>query len=76
MRNSAQNATPPKSNKSRNSNSSVQIHIKPKSYFEFVLRDSKESEVLDLADFGDAAFGVETAETATYIHPRVWGGFG
>jgi len=34
-----ENATTPKSTKSRNSNSSVTIHIEAKSQFEFVLRD-------------------------------------
>ena len=42
------------------SNSSVQIWIKPKSQFEFIPRDTKESKFLDLVDFGDAAFSVET----------------
>ena len=42
----------------RNSNSSVQIQIQPNSQFEFVPRDTKKSEFLDLVDFG----GVTTSE--------------
>jgi len=49
---STENATPPKSTKSRDSNASVQIQIKPQSRFEFVPRNSEESEFLDLVDFG------------------------
>jgi len=59
MKLSTKNATPPKVTKSRNSNSSVRIRIKPK-IWEFVPRDTEESEFLDLAGFGDAAFSVET----------------
>jgi len=50
---------PGKSTKSRNSNLSIQIRIKPKSQFEFVLRDAKESEFLDTENFGDVSFLVE-----------------
>ena len=59
---STENATPPKSIKSRNSNYSVQIQINPESRFGFVTRDMEESEFVffDLVDVGDAAFGVET----------------
>ena len=46
--------------RSRNSNFSVLIQMKPKSQCEFVPRDTKESEFLDLADFGDVTFSVET----------------
>jgi len=53
-------ATPPKSTKSSNSNSSVHIQIKPKSQFEFVPRDTEKSEFLDLVDFGGVAISVET----------------
>ena len=53
MTDSTTNAAPPKSTKSRNSDSSVQIQIKPKSKFEFVPRDSEDSEFLDLVDSGD-----------------------
>jgi len=53
-------ATPPTSIKSRNSNSSVQIQIIPKSQFEFALRDTEEFEFLDLVDFRVVAFSVET----------------
>jgi len=44
--NSVENSTSPKSSKSRHPNSSVQFQIKPKSQFEFVPRDIKESEFL------------------------------
>jgi len=54
------NATPPKSTKSRHSNSLVKIQIKPKSQFESVPRDTEELEFLDLVDFGGAAISVET----------------
>jgi len=53
-------ATPPKSTKSRNSNSSVKIQIKPKSHCEFVPRDTEKSEFLDLVDVGGVATSVET----------------
>jgi len=54
-----ENATSSKSTKSRNSCSSVHIEIKPKSQFEFVQRDTKQSEFLDVVDFGGVAFSVE-----------------
>ena len=56
------NATPSQSNTIRklNSNSLLQIQIKPKSQFEFIPRDTKKSEFLDLVGFGDEAFSVET----------------
>jgi len=54
------NATSPKSTKLNNSNSLVQNQTKPKSQFQFVPRDTEESEFLDLVDFGDVAFSVET----------------
>jgi len=60
-----ENATPPKSSKSRNSSSSVQIQFEPKSQFEFVTQDTEEFEFLDLVDFGDVVFSVETV-----IHER------
>ena len=56
---STENATPPKSTKSRIFNSSVKIQIKLKSQFEFVPRDTEESEFLNLVDFGGVAFSVE-----------------
>ena len=56
---SAENATPTQSTKSNDSNYLVQTQIQPKSQFEFVPRDIKESEVLDLADFVDTIFSVE-----------------
>ena len=52
MTDSTENTTPPKSTKSRNSNPAVPIQIKPKSQFEFVSRDTEESESLELVDFG------------------------
>jgi len=55
-----ENTTPPKSIKSRNTKSSVQIQIKPKSKFEFVPRDTEDFEFLDLVDFGGVAISVET----------------
>jgi len=54
------NCTPPNSTKSRNSKASVQTQIKSKSQFEFVPRDTEESEFLDLVDFGGVAISVET----------------
>jgi len=59
MTDSTENATPPKSTKSRNSNSSVHIQIKPKFELEFVPRDAKKSEFHDLVDFGCVAILVE-----------------
>jgi len=56
---SSENATPLKSTKSRNSDFTVQIQIKPKSQFEFVARDTGESEFLDLVDFGDVWGGYD-----------------
>jgi len=37
--------------------------MKPKPQFEFVLRDTEQSEVLDLVDFGGVEISVETAMT-------------
>jgi len=56
----SENATPQKSTKSKNSNSSVQIQNKPRSHFELVPRDTEDSKFLDLVDFGCVAFSVET----------------
>ena len=41
-------------------NSSVQIQMKSRSQFEFVPRDTEESEFLDLVGFGGDTFSVET----------------
>ena len=57
---STENASRPKSIKSRNSNSPVTIQIEQKLHLEFIPRDTEESEFLDLVDFGGAAFSVET----------------
>jgi len=51
MTDSTENATFPKSTNSKNSNSSVQIQIKSKPQFEFVLREIEKSEFLDLVNF-------------------------
>jgi len=42
---STENARPPKSTKSRNSNFSVRIQIKPITQFDFVLRDTEEGAI-------------------------------
>ena len=42
------------------SNSSGQIQIKPKVQFQFVPRDTEESECLDLLDFRGVAFSAES----------------
>ena len=60
MPDSTENATPPKSTRSKNSNSSVQIQIVHFSQFEFVLRDTEKSEFLDLVDAGGLVMSVET----------------
>jgi len=65
MTDSTENATIRKSTTSKNSNSLVQIQIKSISPFEFVPRDTEESELLDLMDFWGVAFSVETV-----IHAR------
>jgi len=57
---STENATPPKSSRSRNSDSSVQIQTEPTCQFEFVPRYTEKSGFLDLIDVGDVAFSVET----------------
>jgi len=64
---------------STNSNSTVQIQLKPESPFEFVARDTEECEFLDLLDFGGVVIPVETVishrESATgggtsHLHHR------
>ena len=55
-----ENAYPPKSTISENSNFLVQIQIKSKFQLAFVPRDTEESEFLDLVDFGGVAISVET----------------
>jgi len=60
MTDSTENATPPISTKSRNSNSSVPIQIKSKSQIELVPRDTEECAFLFWVDVGGVAFSVET----------------
>ena len=60
MTNSTEIGTFSKSTKSRNSNTSVQNQIRPKSQFDFVPRDTEKSEFLDLVDFVGVAISVET----------------
>jgi len=55
--------------KSRNSDSSGQIQISPKSQFEFVPPDTEESELLDLVDLGGVAFSVETVIQEIHVYP-------
>ena len=50
---------PRKSTKSRPSNSSIQIQIKPKCRFRFVPRDAEKIEFLDCVVFGDVACPVK-----------------
>jgi len=69
MTDSTENVTPPKSTKSINSHSATQIQIKPEDHFEFVLWDTEKSVFLDLVDFGDAVFSVETVRT---LHGHAW----
>jgi len=77
MTDPTENATPTKSTKSRNPNSSVQIQIKLKSQFEFGPRDPEKSEFFDLMDFGDVAISVGTVILSTVTplsikHPIEW----
>jgi len=65
---STENTTPPKSTKSKNSNSLVHIQINSKFEIEFAPRDTEKSEFLDLVDFGGAAFSVETGIGCLYLH--------
>jgi len=64
-----ENATPQKSSKSRNLDSFVLMQIEPNSQFEFVLRDTEESGFLDLVEFWDVEFSVESVMTYTCV----WG---
>jgi len=73
---SIENATPSKSTKSRTSNLLVQIQVQPKSEFEFVPQDTKESEFLDSLDFRNVAFSVETVMYIyTYMAHLLWSEF-
>ena len=56
-----ENATPPKSSKSKNPNFWVQIQSKPTSQFEFGPPDTEKFEFLDLMEFVDVAFSMENA---------------
>jgi len=75
MSDPTKNATPPESTKPSHSNSSVQIQITPKCRFEFVPRDTEESEFLDLVDFGGGAFSVETVIGDVYTIVTYGGGY-
>jgi len=56
MTDSTENATLLKSTKSRSSNFSAQIHMKPTFSFEFVLRDTEIFEVLRFGGFWGCGF--------------------
>jgi len=53
-----ENATPPKTTKSKNSHSSVQLEFKPKSPFENVPRHAEASQFLDLVILREVEFSV------------------
>jgi len=61
---STENTTPLKSTKSSDSNPLVCFPVKSKSEFVFVPRDTEE--FLDVVNFGDVAFAVETV-VHTYV---------
>jgi len=58
MKVSTENATPPKSSKSKNPNFWVQIQSEPTSQFEFGPPDNEKFEFLDLMEFVDVAFSM------------------
>jgi len=65
--------------KSRNSNSSLQIQMESKFQFEFVPRDTENSEFpttksLDLADFGGVAIAVEKVKCGKHTLSSGGGG--
>ena len=60
---STEKATSPKQTRSKDSNFSVQIQIKPKSQLESVPWHTEESKFLDLVDLGGVAISVETVIT-------------
>ena len=62
--------TLPKSINSRNSNCPVQIRMKSKSQFEYVQQVTEKSEFLNLVDFGDVAFSVETVIHTTQTNTQ------
>ena len=72
MTDSTESATTPKSTESKSSQFSVQVSMKPKSQLEFVPRDFKESEFLDLVDFGDVAFSLEAVLTCKTFLFRIF----
>ena len=67
MTHSTANATPPKSSKLRESNSVANNSNDTKFESEFVPRDSKESEFLNLVDFGEVVISVETVITFSKV---------
>jgi hypothetical protein len=77
MTDSSENATPLKSTKSINSNSSVQIQIKSNVQCEFVPRDTEESGFLDWVDLGGGEFSMETVRVCKLCTRRLrsfdWG---
>ena len=70
MLDSKENATPPKHIKSRISPPSVTTQMKPKSQFEYVSRDTEESDFLGLVDFGGVVFSAETVRGHIYVRPQ------
>jgi len=62
-----ESATPSKSTKSRNSNSSDQIRIQPNFRFVLVPRDIEEVEFLDLMDFEEVALSAEWVMLVTWM---------
>jgi len=60
MTDSTENAVPPKTTNSENSNSSVQCQIVPNFQFVFVPKDVEESQFFDSVDFGGVSLLVES----------------
>jgi len=63
MTDSTSIVTLPESTKSTNSNSPVQVQIKPKSQSGFVPRETGKSEFLDSVDFGSVGICVISCGT-------------
>ena len=57
---STDNAASPKPTRSKNKDFSVRIQMSLKFQFKSVLRHTEESKFLDLVDFGEVAFSVES----------------